>query len=190
MVKLLTSFLILFVLSSCSMPMLQKINGEKFNAPTEYKTGYARLFIFRPDREINSCCWSEVSINGTYVFDLLNNGYTFIYIKPGKYKIKGPSYFSSKKYPEHQSNKTFTTWSYDGDIEIKDTGDYLLMLNYITNKSNNLNVLPAGNSPIVYSESETKILKVEWLLSPRNTETEQYIKNCSYIPPKVNTIDF
>ncbi len=165
-VKSLTLFALLVLVAGCATKRPQ--NAQDFHAETQSHEGFARLYIYRPPTKIGRAIWSDVSLNGTTVVGLKNDGYTTILIKPGRYEIttKDTSIISG-------------FGNISGTIEIPDSGDYYLKFDVSYDTFTTIGV--------GYAEPDFKINYRRWTMVPKDVALQE-IAGRYFIDPNVKTV--
>lgn len=79
--------MILVSLAGCASNPSQPPAGPEFKSLTNPVPGTALVYIFRPYHEIGEKNWPIVFLNGKRIFELRNNRYTWLSLKPGKYHL-------------------------------------------------------------------------------------------------------
>ncbi|GGB79343.1 hypothetical protein GCM10011352_01240 [Marinobacterium zhoushanense] len=130
--------------------------------------GYAKLYIYRPNMFIGGGVWPEMYFNETKVVGLKNQGYTVVFIKPGKYKIR-----------TEKSSILSGMGNIPGEIEINDANEYYLLLDQYycqLHYSNGYCLIHSG--AMDYQR---------WTLKAKE-EAIPVISNCYYLEPYVNKV--
>lgn len=165
--KALASIVLLVFVSGCATGRPQ--NAQSFHEETQTTDGFARLYIYRPHNKVGGAIWSDVSLNGTIVVGLKDDGYTTILVKPDRYNIttKDTSIISG-------------FGNIQGSIDIQHTGDYYLKFDASYDTFTKIN----GSG---FPEPDFKINYRRWTVVPKNTALKE-IAGCYYIDSKVRAI--
>ena len=92
--------IILFILLECACGCVSlHEKGPRFTGIQENKSGYSLLYIYRPHEYIGQSVWPKIFIGNTKVVDLFDQSYTFVYIKPGSYRIHTEKSLSVSQIP-------------------------------------------------------------------------------------------
>lgn len=77
-------FLVLPLVGCATAPQ----KGPRFTGVAEMKPGFSLLYIYRPYHFNGSIGWPTVFLNGVKTVDLVNQSYTFVHIRAGRYAIR------------------------------------------------------------------------------------------------------
>ena len=132
--------------------------GPSFREATPPRNDNALVYIYRPHAPP---LWRNptIYINGIEILDLYNLGYSYIYAKPGTYKLK-------------------TDWSFDagppdleGEMTVKGGKTYYIRMTGSM----------AISMPNITTSSKLQTISTEQVLSD--------IKRCMYIKPKIEYLN-
>ncbi|MCE4555596.1 DUF2846 domain-containing protein [Pelomonas cellulosilytica] len=144
-------------------------DAPKFSEAPAAPPGLATLYIFRPFLSENgSGVWPVTSLNGTKVADVKVGSYTFLYVKPGTYKITS----------EKSQALTFLD-NIPGQFTIGEPGAYYLA--FITTGRNS--VVTVGTSAMTVAGPTDH----SWRLLPRQ-EAMRFLPNMRFLPPYTQSL--
>ncbi|MGV8073015.1 MAG: DUF2846 domain-containing protein [Syntrophobacteraceae bacterium] len=107
-------FLLLLFITCCATPPEK---GQRFTRIAETKPDYSLLYIYRPYEYIGRGVWPEVFFNEIKTVALVNESYTYVYIKPGNYRIRS-----------EKSEFLSGLGNIPGEISIEPNSEYFLLL--------------------------------------------------------------
>lgn len=82
-----TACTIVLALAGCAIDPGRPDDAKDFAEVAESRSGLATLYIYRPFVRIGRGVWPEVLLSGQRVVGLKNEGYTVVYLKPGRYSV-------------------------------------------------------------------------------------------------------
>lgn len=156
----------LFVLGGCATP--RPPNAQSFQEISASRPGFATLYIYRSHHEISRAVWPEMFINEQKVVDLKNEGYTVLFVRTGKYRIRT----EKNSFMSGMDN-------IPGEFEIRQEGTYYLKFDRSYNQF-------MSQSGTYASPSFTRNYE-RWTLVSREIALPE-ISKCYFIQPDVDAI--
>jgi len=132
---------IVVVLLSAGCADRPPMTAPSFSPAPPAPSGMATLYIYRPRTSQNGMAvWPIMSLNGTKVAEVKMYSYTYVYLKPGNYKITS-----------ERSQLLTGLNNVPGEFTISTTGDYYLAFvsgggSYLAPIGGNLMPLPGPTS--------------------------------------------
>ena len=138
---LILSTIVLLVSGCATGPSL----GTRYTDPVPSLEGHATLYIYRQP-SIGAAWYPKIFINGEEFVDLTAGGYTSVYLKPGKYEIKGIQY-------QPDIFRTIVGDEFNISLEVKEITDHYIKF-YFEKTGNRAEIAFTGGSATSYSTPE------------------------------------
>lgn len=152
-------------LGGCATPRID--HAQRFHESAVSRPGFAALYIYRPHHKIGAGVWPEMFINDQKVVGLENKGYTVIFVRPSKYRIR-----------TEKSNFMSGMDNIPGEFEIESEGTYFLKFDRSYNQSTSYVVANGG----MYASPSFTTNYERWVLVPRSMAISE-ISDCYFVPP-------
>lgn len=148
-------------------------SAPRFHETENARPGFATLYIYRPYNVVGHGVWPVLFINGKKVVGLKDQGYTVIFVKPGKYKVR-----------TGKNNLLSGMGNIPGRFEIPRVGTYFLKFDRAYMKFTN--TFEHGLGP--HTVASYSIKYERWTLVPKDKALPEITACCRLIPPSSNVI--
>jgi hypothetical protein len=167
---IITFCVVTMLIASCVGPMAV---GPRFSKLEEPKSGYALVYLWR-EFPYGYGSWPDIYFNSTKVVGLLNSGYTYVYVRPGKYHI----HFGKSEGASEEWSKV--------DITVSANESYFLDFAVVGYDDRDGYVLPTGSAYAFVPPSH--VAKRKWILNTL-AGAKIALPGYQYVQPYVSIVE-